>query len=67
MAYTILEIDFMAKRPVANTPTFATLADAETFIRDKFAKVLGYLEIDAENDAIDFITTIGGQYAVEAR
>jgi hypothetical protein len=63
--YAILTKGTYVDRKIDNTPDFASLADAEVFIRDRFAAILLDIEIDAANDAIDFVTTIGGIYAVE--
>ena len=67
MAYQIITKGTQVDLKVANTPDFASLAEAEAWIVEKFGKLLAYFEIDVENDAADFITTIGGIYAVEAR
>lgn len=65
MTFAIFEIQMATKSKVAS-PDFATLDEAFAYVTDKFAKVLAFIEKDEDHDAYDFITTIGGTYAIEA-
>jgi hypothetical protein len=66
MAYAIYEIGNLAQKRKIDAPEFPTLEAAHAFVTDKFAKVLAFIEKDESADAYDFLTTIGGQYAIEA-
>ena len=66
MTYAIYEIFGVCTKRKIDAPEFATLDAAHEFATEKFAKVLAFIEKDEDADAYDFITTIGGQYAIEA-
>jgi hypothetical protein len=66
MTYAIYEIAGARKSKLNAAPEFSTIEDAVNFVNDKFAKVLAFIDHDEAEDAYDFITTIGGQYAIEA-
>ena len=66
MTYAIYEINGTCKSKLSTAPEFSTIEAAVDFVNDKFAKVLAFIEHDEAEDAYDFITTIGGQYAIEA-
>lgn len=66
MTYAIYEIAGTRKSQLRDAPEFSNIEAAVDFVNDKFAKVLAFIEHDEDEDAYDFITTIGGQYAIEA-
>ncbi len=63
--FAIYEVDMARKRKI-DAPEFDTLEAAYGFAVEKFAKVMAFIEKDEDNEAYDFITTIGGVYAIEA-
>ena len=66
MAYAIYEISGVCTKRKIDAPEFPSLDAAYAFATEKFAKVLAFIEKDESAEAYDFITTIGGQYAIEA-
>jgi hypothetical protein len=65
MTFAIFDVGMATKHKI-NAPEFATLDEAYAYVTDKFAKVLAFIEKDEDHEAYDFITTIGGTYAIEA-
>ena len=65
MTYAIYDVSGTRKAKI-DAPEFLTLEAAHAFVVDKFADVLAFIEKDEDHEAYDFITTIGGLYAIEA-
>lgn len=65
MTYAIYDVSGARKTKI-DAHEFPTLEAAHAFVVDKFADVLAFIEKDEDHEAYDFITTIGGLYAIEA-